>query len=216
MYWEATPRRFLASKVRSPQLGRCFVALSLAPTSVAQLEPMVDGAKARFPMVRWVEPRQLHLTLVFLAQADPAELNTLKIVMDQVAGASSLEPVQLQGMGRFPARGRPKILWFGISPSSGVETFHSLLSHELKVRRVRFDNARFRSHVTIGRVRDPNRRPAPLAEISELFRFDTDVRLDHRRIDLIESELSDAGPRHTVVHSVRLGPAQLGEERSSS
>ena len=159
-------------------------------------------------MVRWVAPRQIHLTLVFLAHADSSELDAMRIVMDRVAGASSLDPIHLQGMGCFPAKGKPRTLWFGISPSNGVEALYSALSHELGLRRMRFDTSRFHPHVTIGRLRDPNRRPAPLPRIGDHFRFDADVRLEHRQVDLIENELSDAGPRHTVVHSVRFGPGR--------
>ncbi len=87
---------------------RLFVSLDLplgVADSLVRLDPQEHG-------VRWVRREQIHLTLAFLGDvATEAEEKLHARLLALRFGAFFLP---LQGIGTFPARGRPKIIWLGV------------------------------------------------------------------------------------------------------
>jgi RNA 2',3'-cyclic 3'-phosphodiesterase len=87
---------------------RLFVGLDL-PESVRQslsaLDPHLHG-------VRWMKPEQIHLTLCFLGNVETAAEEILREKLAAIRMARFFLP--LQGMGSFPARGQPQVIWIGV------------------------------------------------------------------------------------------------------
>ena len=62
--------------------------------------------------MRWLAPEQQHLTLRFIGELDKGRL-------DEVAEALAMvraRPFELllEGLGHFPPRGEPRVLWVGV------------------------------------------------------------------------------------------------------
>lgn len=87
---------------------RLFVSLEL-PDSIAaalvRLDPRLQG-------VRWLEAEQIHLTLAFLGQVQEREEENLRTHLSAIRFHSFFLP--LLGLGTFPGKGAPKILWLGV------------------------------------------------------------------------------------------------------
>ena len=87
---------------------RLFVGLSL-PGSLAQmvadLDPKIEGAS-------WLKPAQMHLTVAFLGGVNAAATEQLRLCLDKVEVAPFFLP--LVGVGVFPAKGDPRVLWLGV------------------------------------------------------------------------------------------------------
>src|SRR5262245_14347305 len=98
---------------------RTFIAVDIGETirgHVADLQRKLGRVGAG---VKWVEPDNLHITLLFLGEVDElAVLNVCRAVADV---AKPVVPFQLEieGLGAFPNARRPKILWVGVK--SGVQ-----------------------------------------------------------------------------------------------
>ncbi len=114
------PRRF-----GDPYAGipgrRLFVGVPLPEDAVAAVREVVeDVQRAGLPAgtrdVRWVRLDGLHLTLRFLGPTADALVeptaDAIRSVAATLAGPIDLE---LSGAGAFPAVGRPRALWIGIS-----------------------------------------------------------------------------------------------------
>ncbi|MEO8439528.1 MAG: RNA 2',3'-cyclic phosphodiesterase [Spartobacteria bacterium] len=90
------------------QAKRLFVSLEV-PASIAdvlaRLDPRVRG-------VRWIAADQLHLTLAFLGPVIPEAEESLRTELLGIEFSSFFLP--LHGIGTFPARGVPKIIWLGV------------------------------------------------------------------------------------------------------
>jgi 2'-5' RNA ligase len=87
---------------------RLFVSLDL-PDAFAEL---LIRLNPRVPGVRWLTANQIHLTLAFLGNVESEAEKKLRNNLQTIHFGSFFLP--LQGLGTFPARGHPKILWVGV------------------------------------------------------------------------------------------------------
>ena len=184
---------------------RLFIAINL-PESERQAihratAPLRDAARA----VTWVAPECLHVTMKFLGEHGPEMVASVR---DALAGvARRFQPIRLEigGVGAFPHLRDPRIFWVGIATDPKLELLH----HDLEVACERLghevDARAFRPHITLGRAK----RDISRGEIDALGRAAPTVRhrtaVDARTIDVMQSELSSAGPKYTLLEAVRLG-----------
>src|SRR5262252_2135396 len=89
-------------------LKRLFVAIDLSESTrqcLAALDPRIRGA-------RWTDPPQMHLTLGFYGDV-PDEIGmVLREKLIAIEFGAFFLPVS--GVGTFPAKGAPKIIWIGV------------------------------------------------------------------------------------------------------
>lgn len=175
---------------------RCFVALDLPPAARAALLDAIAPLR-RLGDVKWVADAQLHVTLRFLGDASAAQVEALSAVLQE-----DLPPLRLalRGLGQFPPRGAPRVLWAGLD---GDLAALAELAHRCERAAVAAGAAAeprpFHPHVTIGRTRSP-RGARPLAEA--LQQCSAAVRGESfvpESVALYRSELGAQGPVHTPL-----------------
>lgn len=88
---------------------RLFVSLEL-PASLAETLVRLDPG---LPGVRWTAPEQIHLTLAFLGNVAPEAEEKLHVHLSAIQFSRFFLP--LSGLGTFPAKGRPKVIWLGVA-----------------------------------------------------------------------------------------------------
>lgn len=64
------------------------------------------------PGVRWLKPEQIHLTVSFLGNVGPIAEETLREKLAAIRFTAFFMPVM--GVGTFPAKGRPNVVWAGV------------------------------------------------------------------------------------------------------
>ena len=128
---------------------RLFVSIE-PPNSItrrlAELDPQLRG-------VRWLAPEQMHLTLSFLGNVPGEVEEALKKNLETIAWKAFFLP--LSGLGTFPGKGRPNILWIGV----GTGHPHLFQLHkrvqEAAIRAGLEPELRsFHPHITLARCRD--------------------------------------------------------------
>jgi RNA 2',3'-cyclic 3'-phosphodiesterase len=62
---------------------------------------------------RWVEDHQIHLTLRFIGEVSNDAADLIRKALRQVKGPSF--SLRVKGVGFFPPRNEPRILWTGIA-----------------------------------------------------------------------------------------------------
>ncbi|MBI3493695.1 MAG: RNA 2',3'-cyclic phosphodiesterase, partial [Acidobacteria bacterium] len=96
---------------------RLFVAVDLTDEArravAAEQKRLVAGLGAAADSIRWVQPDQMHLTLVFLGEVDDARVPA---VVEMCHRPLDTRPFELEfaGIGVFPPRGAPRALWIGV------------------------------------------------------------------------------------------------------
>ncbi|GAA1381788.1 RNA 2',3'-cyclic phosphodiesterase [Catellatospora chokoriensis] len=143
-----------------PPTQRLFIAVYPPAPAVTDLAGLVSRLAFTRPhpeglSLRPVPPEQWHVTVAFLGELDPAQLDTTIAAMNAVASATPRAPrLRLSGGGRFP-NGRAAAIWAGLH--GDLDDLHELanrLRGALTEARVPFDPRPYQPHLTLARPGD--------------------------------------------------------------
>jgi len=182
---------------------RLFVAIPLPPEVAVRAAAILPTS---LPALRRVKAENLHLTLAFLGwTADERLEEVISAARDAAAGVSRFELI-FAGAGRFPERGRPRVVWIGIADGeSSVLQLGANVSAGLRSRGLQFDDRPLAPHLTLARVPDDAssaeaKTIAAAVESLPAPRFQMAVE----EIAVVQSVLSPKGPRYTALATVPL------------
>lgn len=158
--------------------------------------------------IKWVAPTNLHLTVRFIGEVDPARAVKIQETLGRPLLTAAFD-LSLGVAGVFPQAGIPRVLWLGAR--QGVAELAGL--HEEIERRLHEigepPEARpFSAHLTLARFKDLDRRYSDAVRAAV-----RDVRLPQgvcriESITLYESRLAPAGPTYgSLVRSPLAGRA---------
>ena len=178
--------------------------LALADTlrdRVARLAP-----RAR---VSWVGEGRVHLTLVFIGEVDEGRAADVAGVLRPALMGLPFE-IPVHGVGVFPPRGSPRVLWVGVG--DGRERLMQLereVRGRLRTAGVAIEDRAYHPHLTLARVREAaGLRAASLLEGIGDAAVGT-IRVE--AITLFQSRLSPRGPSYEALQRTALGAGGAGE-----
>ncbi|MDD5675506.1 MAG: RNA 2',3'-cyclic phosphodiesterase [Chitinivibrionales bacterium] len=175
-------------------MPRLFVAIDLPEDirdSLADLYLAIPGA-------RWVNSDQLHLTLRFIGDVDELAFNR---VMDNLRGVI-FKPflISLYGVGYFPPRRKPNVLWAGIKESPELLRLQAAIERAIVKSGCEPDHRNFHAHVTLARLRDD----APLGRITDFLAVNalfSAPGIEVTEFHLYSSTLNAEGATHHIEAS---------------
>ncbi len=175
---------------------RLFVAIDLPPDIAAQLQGLCYGV----PGARWVQPEQMHLTLRFIGEVDGGVFRDIKEgLCDVKAPGFSL---QVKGLGVFPPRKTPRVLWAGLAPVEQVSGLRMRIENVLLGMGLGPEGRKYSPHITLARLHD-----TPLARLSRFLAgnglFATEA-FPVSEFHLYSSQLTSKGAVHTLEASYPL------------
>jgi len=183
---------------------RMFVAIPV-PDSVKQHARMVrNELGASRPDIKWVEYQNYHLTLKFLGEVNISDLPILKENLTRVADSAPAFNLSAGGLGYFPNRTRPRVIWLGIKGelekaeflAERVDAYLSSLGFE--------EEREHRFHLTLGRVRSDTNLPA-LQKIAEQMKVKGKLTaFKVETFNLMMSSLSSGGPVYSILDTFTL------------
>ena len=172
-------------------MPRLFVALRVPDPLRTAVEELQSGLRT----ARWLDGDGLHLTLAFIGEVEgSAQLRIEAALAGVTARALRME---LHGLGCFPPRGAPRVLWTGASPKAELGALAQAVRRALGRAGWSPERRRFMPHVTIARFR----RPPPAVELERylaahsLFRTE---RADVAAFHLFSSKLRSWGAQYTI------------------
>jgi len=183
---------------------RAFIALELPAAAKARLADAQAHLQPRLHGVRWVNATGLHLTLRFLGDSTPRQIERVTAALQAATRECPAGTGRLAGLGVFPEseRAAPRVLWVRLELPPPF--FALQAACERAARQAGFDPERrtFTPHLTLGRWRD--RAPRPTLEALDL----DDVALD--TVVLYKSELRPSGAVYTALTTFPLAPSAPG------
>ncbi len=132
-------------------MPRLFVALDLPDATKRQLGTLTEAFS--LPDVRWLPPEQQHLTLRFIGKVDGGKLYDIGEALAEVPGHPF--ELRLKGIGHFPPRGEPRVLWAGVEKNAELNALKRRIDRALREAGLPPDSRRFSPHVSIARFRQP-------------------------------------------------------------
>ena len=128
-------------------MHRLFVAIELPDTAKKE----IFAIRKELPGARWVNPDQMHLTLRFIGEVDDQTLQEATKALSTVYG----QPFQMAitGIGHFPPRKPPRILWAGIHAGNNLLILQKMVEHALQSAGIPGEARPFAPHITIARLK---------------------------------------------------------------
>ncbi len=173
---------------------RIFIASHL-PDDVKKIFIDYQQRKLRNSCFRLVPKQALHLTLVFIGYVSSND-NLLKINQACQNIASLFFPIEvkLNKITYGPKPHSPRLIWVEGEISRDLDKLHKSLETELINKGINFklENRLFKPHITLSRFKNETKLPR-LSELEEKINKSFVIN----SISVIESELSDIGPKYT-------------------
>ena len=179
---------------------RCFIAIDLPSTVRQNLARAQETCAQSGVRVSWVPPENLHLTLAFLGYIVEATLEPLRAGLDGVAERTKPFCMKISGAGYFGRPGFPRVAWAGIEgPPPELQRIHVGLAALLKGLGIPQEDRPFAPHVTLGRVKGPDKGGALTSALASI-KNDAfgDVQVD--RLLIMRSHLEQPRVRYSVLH----------------
>lgn len=184
---------------------RTFIAVDLGKTIRDRAIALQEKLARTGTEVKWVEPENLHVTLLFLGEVDDRELpKVCRIVAD---GARNQPPflLSIETLGCFPNPRRPRVVWIGVGEGTQpLTSLHDALETPLLELGYRREERRYTPHITLGRVKSDRSTEALAAALAKQAYWkggETTVQ----EILVMSSELKSQGPVYTVLSRAKLG-----------
>jgi 2'-5' RNA ligase len=191
---------------------RSFVAIELDEELRHQLSLIQRALKSKgvADLVRWVNPKGIHLTLKFLGNVPASRLQ--EIVLAVTHGKDGVMPftIGFGGLGCFPTASRPNVIWVGVDGDTGtLGRLQAGIEGRLAVLGYPPEKRRYTAHLTLGRV-DRRVTDSERRRLGDLIQAQTIGPLGEMQVhtvSLMKSELSPAGATYTRLAAVPLeGP----------
>lgn len=175
---------------------RAFIALELDAALQERLARLVEDLKPRLPGLRFGPVDNAHLTMRFLGSSPVGALEHIARDLETAAAACPPADVRVAGLGLFPPRGAPNVLWLGLDLPAAMRTLQAACERAARAAGFEPETRAYQPHVTLGRWRERVARPV-LPEVEPLT-----TRIE--RLVLFRSDLKPAGAVHTPLHVLEL------------
>src|SRR6185369_4730330 len=164
---------------------RLFIAIELP----VHYKKALGELRTAIPGARWVATEQIHLTLAFLGEVDEDTAGILTAGLAQIQ-ANAFE-LSLTGTGCFPNRQRPRVVWIGVKPESGLTSLATMVRETVLACGIPLEERPFSPHLTLARLKIPASR-----EVGAFLDQHTSVDLPPfsvKEFTLFQSRLSQQG-----------------------
>ena len=188
-------------------LLRAFIAVELPPEIRQTIwETTSRLRKESGVLVRWVSPENMHLTLKFLGDISPSNVDLLSEMLHAETDLFKCFDLQFSGLDSFPSLKRPRVIYIGIQAPASLEAIQRGI--ESASRRLGYESEKrgFAPHLTIGRVR----QNITAMEQQVIRHALEDAKVDslgNARVDSVElfkSDLRPTGSVYTRLYSALL------------
>lgn len=174
-------------------MPRLFVAVDLLEDIKAALSDLCKGHSG----IRWLSPDHLHLTIRFIGEVDEIGFAAIR---DGLTGEGlAAFTCFLKGVGYFPPKGRPKVIWAAVHATEGLLKLHTKVESGLRSLGVSAKENKFVPHVTLARLNNIKQSEAA-SHLGSKDLFQTRT-FSIKNFNLYSSVLTAKGAIHTLEHS---------------
>lgn len=178
---------------------RLFIAIDMPET----IRQEIQGMGRSIPKARPVPDDQLHLTLKFIGEVENSRLLDIHEALKGIRQLSFI--LRLQGVGVFPPRGTPRVLWTGALPVENSVILRNNIEKVLGDIGIPRGKKKYTPHVTLARLRN-----SPIRQLQQFLAGNAFFQTADFTVDsfiLYSSRLTSKGAIHTVEASYPLRPA---------
>jgi 2''-5'' RNA ligase len=180
---------------------RLFIGVPVSSMKAIQkVESWKNNTQIRLNKINWVKPENWHITLYFLGDTPDEKVDVLKQIIDQSFSDVAAFSSKLEGVGVFPNRRDPNVLWIGLNSLQNILPAHQQLGELLRQNDFSFDQKPLKPHLTIARMKFLADKAIidTLASDYGQTVFDT---MNINKVILFESLLTPQGPIYKALYT---------------
>jgi len=185
-----------------------MIRLFIAINTPQEMLPLLAGVRDRLEPtradVRWEPDGKLHCTLKFLGDTGEEVLPDIISALEGVASSTPPFPIRYSGLGCFPDKREPRIIWVGMEDANGIlQRLAQTVETRMEALGFKPEQRIYHPHVTLGRVQSSRRMRELLAMMETVIFQSSPAFL--REIELVKSKLKARGSAYTMVAKMTLG-----------
>ncbi len=186
-------------------LLRTFFACRISEENLARVDHLLVDLKSHIPdSVKWVSPKNLHLTVKFLGEFKQTDIETIRSSLTKALAYSLPFPLSIHNLGAFPSPIKPQIIWLGLEADQALYKLVETLEQQCALLGYPKEKRPFAAHITIGRLRQ-SASPSDSVLIGEVLRKQQSLIIGEQSIDalhFIRSELTPRGPIYQTLFTI--------------
>ncbi|MFZ1747074.1 MAG: RNA 2',3'-cyclic phosphodiesterase [Nitrospirales bacterium] len=185
---------------------RVFLAVELSLDLRRKVVELQRQLRESLPMVNWVRPEAIHLTLKFLGYVDASMVESVLTAIEPIRTSQPPLTLEVHGLGVFPHLRRPRILWIGCIGDIPA-LLNLVLRIEAALEPLGFppEDKPYFPHLTLARIKHDQSQVGGVLIHSGLLEQPQNLGILHvDRITLFRSEVSQSGAEYTALRTVPL------------
>lgn len=189
-------------------LLRAFIAVEIPLEIHKAIEKQTAPIRAALnkSLVHWVPTDNIHLTLKFLGDVSPTNLEMLAQMLNVEVSQHQAFEMGFGGLGAFPNPRRPRVIWIGIQAPAGLEALQHGIEAAAAILGYPAEKRPFSPHLTIGRVKQKI-NPAGMQKIRTALEETQVTSLGTTQmtaVHLFKSDLKPTGAVYTRLFTAPL------------
>lgn len=183
---------------------RTFIAIDLPDTIIDAIARAQAKMKKYGLSMRWVKPKNIHLTLKFLGDIDPEQIPPITRCIENSADTHPPFTLSAKGVGVFPGLNRPRVLWTGINGDTDrLKMLQHSLEDQLSETGIDREARPFAGHLTLGRLKGRPDQKKLVSVMKAFAEFETKP-FSVTALTLFESQLTPSGAVYSKLAEVPL------------
>lgn len=175
---------------------RLFIAINIPELIKLQIQGMGRSIRNGRP----VPADQLHLTLKFIGEVESSMLLDIHEKLEEITFDKF--STKVKGIGIFPLRGAPRVLWAGISPTEMTIRLRNTIENELASINIPKEKQKYSPHITLARLKN-----SPTQHVHNFLAGNAFLETEEFMVDgfnLYSSQLTKNGAIHTIESTYSL------------
>ncbi|MFH0783484.1 MAG: RNA 2',3'-cyclic phosphodiesterase [Pseudomonadota bacterium] len=177
-------------------MTRLFIAVpipAVITAGIASLGRSIPGARP-------VPVEHMHLTLKFIGEVEGSRVLDIRGPLSEISRPQFT--MSLRGVGTFPPRGTPRVLWAGVAPADELIALRQAIEKKLAEIAIPREKQKFSPHLTLARLNN-----SPLRHLQQFLAGNAFLQSPEFTVasfTLYKSQLTSKGAIHTAIETYAL------------
>jgi len=180
---------------------RLFVALDIGESIRQRIQRFMEGVREFAPDARWVRPESLHVTLKFIGEKSPADVEQIKTALSNMHADSP--EITFRDYGFFPTPKAARAFWIGIDSGPQLAALAHAVDGAMHALGIPKEAHPFSPHLTVARGGGGSGTPRRLKADSANRSFQ---RLQEKLASLPAPEFGTMASREFFLYQSQLSP----------
>lgn len=128
---------------------RLFIGIDLDAEIRNKIARFLDGVRPFASGARWVSAESLHITLKFIGEQTPEQVEVITQQLQQLKGTAT--DIRFAGTGFFPTLRSPRVFWIGIQAGPELTELAAKVDRAAAELGIPRENRAFSPHLTLAR-----------------------------------------------------------------